>query len=249
MAYTVQSIYNRMPSIFSGRNVLNTDSYEATRKAVLELSENYKFQGLENTGPTVPLTVNLAGPYAYNTFLQVGDAGLTVNMFDSFFIYYSGVAPVINQANPGFPLKYKSIDTLEILMNLNSGVTTNWTRFNDQIYFAMAPNLPYYVYLRYQKQHPFPNAGTGAAGTDPILLPDSWQDIVEYATAERLASDYNLDARMTKFHNIIYGDPKFQATGGTEGSPGLIFSRTQQYQRDQQTTQRSLRLMMRPYMR
>jgi hypothetical protein len=247
MAYTVQSIYAAMPDYFAGRNIPAARCYENIRKSVLELSENYKFPGIQVTGPTVTLILNSAGPYNYNVFLNPGDAGLEINKFDSFFIYYNGI-PVANQQNAGFPLRFKTINDLEILLN-TPGLPTNWTRHEGQIYFAMAPNQIYYVYLRYQKEHPFPNAGTLNAGADPILLPNSWQDIVELATAEREASDFNLDAQSTKFHNKLYGDPKFQATGGTEGAPGLIFARTSQEQRDQTTTMKSMRLLMRPVMR
>lgn len=247
--YNVNSIYAAMPPYFSGRTILAADSYEATRKAVLELTENYPFPALQTTGPTVALTINSMGPYAYSYFQQPADAGLEINENDSFFIYYNGTAPVPSQSNPGFPLRYRRVTDLEILMNIGGGVPTNWTRYNGAIYIAMAPQMLYYVYLRYQKEHPFPNAGTGSAGTDPILMPNSWQDIVEYATAERLASNYNLNERQQKFHNILYGDPKFQATGGTQGAPGLIFARTSQYQRDQETYSKSARLMMRPYQR
>jgi hypothetical protein len=247
MAFTVGSIYAAMPNYFSGRTIPSAQCYENTRKAILEMSENYKLPGLQATGPTVPLTLNYAGPYPYSTFQNAQYAGLEINKFDSFFIYYNG--PVVpNQENAGFPLRFKTINDLEILLNI-PGLPTNWTRHEGQIYFAMAPNQIYYVYLRFQFEHPFPNAGTSNAGNDPILLPNSWQDIVELATAEREASDFNLDARAAKFRQRIYGDPKFEATGGTEGAPGLLFARTSQEQRDQTTTMKSLRLLMRPCMR
>lgn len=249
MSYTVQTIVNSLQNYFSGRTIPQPQACENVRKSVLELSENYRFPQLQVSGPVVALQLNINGPYANDDFLQPADQGmgLEINMLDSFFIYYQGY-PVPTQANAGYPLKYKSIDTLEILLNI-PGLPTNWTRYNDAIYFAMSPNQIYYVYLRYQKEHPFPNAGTVNAGTDPILLPNSWQDIVELATAEREASDFNLDERCTKFHQRLYGDPKFQATGGTEGAPGLIFARTSQQQRDQETTTKAMRLMMRPIMR
>jgi hypothetical protein len=249
MSYQVSDIVNAMPNYFSGRNIPFAQCAENCRKAVLELTESYRFPLIQTSGPIVPLTIYNPGPYNYDTFFQPVDQGmgLEINMLDSFFIYYQGL-PVAQQANSGFPLKYKSINDLEILMNI-PGLPTNWTRYNDAIYFAMQPIQIYYVYLRYQKEHPFPNAGTASAGNDPILMPNSWQDIVELATAEREASDFDLDDRCTKFHNRLYGDPKFQATGGTEGAPGLIFARTSQQQRDQETTTKAMRLMMRPISR
>lgn len=245
-SYTVNTIYTNMPNYFSGRIIPQASCWEHTAKVCLELSENYPFPGLQITGPTIALTQYKAGPYTYSNFQQAGDAGLELNKFDSFFCYYQG-APVVNQANTGFQLKYKSINDLEILMN-QLGPPTYWTRHDGNIYFAMQPDQAnfYYVYLRYQKEHPFPNRGTASAGTDPIYFPNSWQDIVEVCVAERLAKfDFNLNKRAADFYQMVYGDPKFQATGGTQGSPGLIFARTSQTQRDQTTTTRTMRLRMR----
>lgn len=248
MAYTVGSIVSAMPGIFSGRTINPAACAEDCRKAVLELTENYPFPGLEETGPIQPLTAFNPGPYDYDTFLQPADAGLEINELDSFFIYSNGLFPVVNQQNAGYPLRYKTIDTLEILLNI-PGLPTNWTRYNGALYFAMQPLQTYFVYLRYQKEHPFPSAGTANAIQDPILLPNSWQDVVELATAQRQARNFGLFERSTEFHNELYGDPKFQLTGGTQGSPGLIFARTSQKQRDQETSTKSMRLMMRKVMR
>lgn len=249
MSYTVGTIQAALPNYFSGRTQPPAQSAENIRKAVLELTENYPFPGLEVTGPAVNLTPFIPGPYNYDTFFVPGDQGqgLEINELDSFFIFYN--PPIIqNQANAGYPLKYKTINDLEILIKI-PGLPTNWTRYNGSIYFAMAPIQIYPVQLRYQKEHPFPNAGTSNAGNDPILLPNSWQDIVEIATCQRQASDFSLEDRRVKFYQMLFGDPKFQATGGTEGAPGLIFMRTSQKQRDQETTTKSMRLMMRPIMR
>lgn len=247
MSFTVGDVYNALPDYFSGRTITQARACENIRKVVLELTENYPTPLLQVTGPTVPLTLNLAGPYSPNYFLQPADANLEVNELDSFFIYYYGL-PVAGQQNAGFNLLYKDISNLEILMN-TPGLPTNWTRHEDQLYFAMFPNQLYYVYLRYQKEHPFPSAGTPQATGDPILMANSWQDIVEIATCVRTAKDFNLEDRRMAFYNMLFGDPKFQATGGTQGAPGLIFARTSQKQRDQETTTKQMKLMMRPSMR
>lgn len=247
MSFLVGDVYNAMPNYFSGRTITQAQCCENIRKAVLELTESYPTPLLQVTGPLVAFTPYNPGPYDPDFFLQPADAGLEVNELDSFFMYYDGL-PIQNQANAGYNLTYKDIKDLEILMN-QIGPPTNWTRHEDQLYFAMTPDQIYYVYLRYQKEHPFPSAGTVNAVNDPILMANSWQDIVELCTAEREASDFNLEDRRVKFHNRVYGDPKWQATGGTEGSPGLLFSRTSQKNRDQQTTVRAMRLMMRPTMR
>jgi len=246
-SYTVNTIYNNMPNYFSGKTIPQSACWEHTAKVCLELCENFKNPFLQGTGPVVQLTANLAGPYAYNLFQNPADAGLEINKFDSFFIYYQ-LPPSLNtveQGNPGYQLTFKTIDVLEILLN-QPGVPSYWTRHEGKIYFAMMPNSTYYVYLRYQKEHPFPNRGTITAGTDPILFDNSWQDIIEVCTAQRLAQfNFNMRQRAADFRNSIDSMLK----GGTEGAPGFIFGRTSQEERDQTTTTKQMRLKMRNIMR
>src|SRR6185312_9495649 len=49
-------------------------------------------------------------------------------------------------------------------------------------YVAFAPDQPYFSYVRYRKMQSFSEP---VASTDVILMPDTWQDIVGYAAAER----------------------------------------------------------------
>ena len=245
--YTVNTIYSNMSGYFSGKTIPQAACWEATAKVCLELSQNYKTPLLQATGPLFQLTQFNAGPYPYSDFETPADAGLEINKFDSFFIYYQ-LPPTLNpadQGNPGFELTFKTIDTLEILLN-QPGVPSYWSRHGDKIWFAMMPNQQYYVYLRYQKEHPFPNRGTGAAGSDPILFENAWQDIIEVATAQRLAQfTFNMRQRAEDFKKTIQG----MLTGTTETAPGFIFGRTSQEQRDQQTTTKQMRLKMRQIMR
>ena len=57
--------------------------------SALELSEDYKFPGLQTTGPVVNL-VPLQANYSPDFFLKPADAGLELNKVDSFFIYTNG---------------------------------------------------------------------------------------------------------------------------------------------------------------
>jgi hypothetical protein len=243
MSFTVAQVFTDVQEYLSGRTISTTQGYEWIRKSVLELSETYKFPTLQVTGPTVQLTIYSPGPYNYNLFMHPGDAGLEIECIDSFFIYYQQPVSLSgsNGENAGLLMKFKTIDSIELSTNI-TGQTIFWTRFQGQIYFAFAPIMPYYVYCRYRKENKF---SSPVSGTDPILLPNTWQDIVGYAAAERGAISLDLNDRQVKYHNILYGDPKWQATGGTEGAPGLIFMRTSQEQRDKQNSGISMRLMMR----
>ena len=230
-------------------------------KGVLELTENFKFQGLQTTGPTVQLTAMLPN-YDPSYFMSAHDVGSfyptpIVNKINSFFLYTSysgpyvtGTAPQYGQ-NTGYNLTFRTVDNIEVLINV-PGMPIYWSRFNDQIWIGSIPDQAYWVYARYQKQHPFPlgttpppSPGTTPwAGNDTIYMPDSWKDVLEYQCAMRGAQELNLSTKASELHTRLYGDEKFQRSGGLEGSPGLIFQRTSQENRDQTTSRKTFRLKM-----
>lgn len=239
MPFTVSQVFTDLTDYFSGRALNQASAYEWIRKSVLELTESYKFPDIETPGPTVQLTQFSSGPYPYNTFMSPSDAGLDITNIDSLWIYYQPPQSLnaSNGENPGIQLKFRTIDVIEQDLNI-VGLPVYWTRYNGQIYIAFAPDQPYFTYARYRKMQKF---STPVAGTDVILMPNTWQDIVGYASAERGAISLDLNERAEKFHNKLYGDPKFQRSGGTEGAPGLIFMRTSQEQRDKVRSSIALR--------
>jgi hypothetical protein len=245
MSMIVASLYPGIVALLNGRPITaypNTAA-EYIRKATLELTEDYKFPGLQTSGPVVQL-IPYQAVYAPSFFLTSGDSTLEVNKVDSFFIYnypYAGITSA--ESNSGYNLRFATIDTLEVLIN-TPGIPQKWTRHEDNIWIGNCPDQSYSGYMRYQKEHPFPNAGTGSAGNDPILLPNSWQDVLEHAAAQRIARDLNLQTKASDLSQALKGDSQFQSTGGISGSPGLIFGRTSQENRDQTTSVKAMRLRM-----
>ena len=224
---------------------------EAVRKSVLELTTDYKHPLLEDTGPIVNL-VAYQNNYAPSFFLNAPEAPLDVTKVNSFFIYnnpYETPSPVNMNTNAGYNLKFRSVDSIEVLLNI-PGLPEYWTRNNNQVYIASMPDNTYPVFMRFQTQHPLsqtvintaPLAATFSA--QQIMMADEWQEILEYATAIRIAPQVNLANKRTELHTSLYGDQKFQTSSGVEGAPGLIFQRTSQRNRDQATTVRRMRLRM-----
>lgn len=240
----VQTLYPAIGRLLMNRGVAIAFMAEAIRKGVLELTESYKFQGLEVSGPTVAFTPLVAN-YSPNYFLAPADDGIELNQVNSFFVYNNPFVPVTSssQTNAGYNIKYRTIDNIENLINI-PGLPLYWTRHEGEIWVGSMPDQAYNVYMRYQKEHPFPNAGTVNAGNDTLYLPNSWQDILEYVGAMRLAQEIGLSSKVTEFQTRLYGDVKFQKTGGIEGQPGLIFQRTSQRNRDQSTAMKRTRLRM-----
>jgi hypothetical protein len=243
MAFTAGDCFDGITGLLMNRTVSQALMLEEIRKAVLEFTEDYKHPLLEATGPTVSL-VAFQNVYNPNFFLQVADANLDVNKVNSFWIYNNGfITPSSSsETNSGYELKFMAIKDIEVLLNI-SGIPLYWSRNNNQIYITL-PDQSYPVYMRYQKQHPLANVVNGFVSGTSILMADTWQEIIEYAAAMRVAPKVNLASKKTELHTALYGDQKFQTSSGIEGAPGLIFQRTSQRNRDQITTTRRLRLRM-----
>ena len=245
MAFTTADCFTGITALLMNRQVSQALMLEELRKAVLEFTESYKHPLLEATGPTVQLSTNV-NVYDPDFFLNSGDAGLDVSMVNSFFIfetYYGPPSPDSSLTNSGYNLKFRSINDIEVLMNI-PGIPIYWSRNNNQIYLGSMPDGQYYIYMRYQREHPQANEPNGFNGDTQILMADTWQEILEYACAMRIAPKVNLADKRTELHTALYGDQKFQTSAGIEGAPGLIFQRTSQRNRDQLTTTRRLRIRM-----
>ncbi len=245
MAFTAGDCLSGIGILLMGRPVTQATVLENIRKTVLEYSEDYKHPLLEVTGPTVQLTP-FVNNYAPSFFTGEVDTALDVNKVNSFWIYnnpYQVPSTSNSITNSGYDLKFRSINSIETLLNI-PGLPLYWSRNNNLIYIASMPDNSYSLYMRFQTQHPLSDTVNGFVLATPIQMADTWQEIVEYGAAMRCAQGINLSSKVTEIHTRLYGDQKFQTSSGIEGAPGLIFQRTSQRNRDQSTTTRRLRLRM-----
>ena len=83
----VQDLYPAMKRLLMGRTLSNAFMVTYAQKGILELTENYKFQGLQTTGPTVQFTAYQAN-YNPQVFMKAADAAQNnvVNKINSFFM-------------------------------------------------------------------------------------------------------------------------------------------------------------------
>jgi hypothetical protein len=243
---TVSTFYSAIQDNLMGRPVPPAKMAEAVRKTILEFTETYKFTELEETGPTIAFIVGQPN-YAPNYFLNPGDAALKLNKVNSFFLftdpYAAPQSTLYTGSNAGYNITFRTADRMEVLIN-TSGMPLHWTRYDGSLWFGCNPDQTYNAYMRYQREHPFPNAGTNNAGSDPIFMPDTWQEAVEYASSQRLAQIYNLSSKASELNKRLKGDEAFQRSAGIEGSPGLLFQLTSDENRDQSTTVKRFRLRM-----
>src|ERR1700744_5297952 len=116
MPYTLQDIafgVNGTPNAPTGgvwallsqrQDLIANGIYQWIGEALLELSRDFRFQGLERTGPQFTI---VPGPvkYAITNFVNPADLPVVVNLIPSFFRYFSPLNSV--GANAGSCLAWK----------------------------------------------------------------------------------------------------------------------------------------------
>lgn len=239
--FTFADCYPNIMEYSAGRIFTEDNMNKWLKRSILELSKDYWFQGLQETGPFVNF-IGGQSEYSPSYFSQPADSTLDLNKIVSFFMYYqlglTSATLQTNTTNPGAVLRYREIASAENTMAITS-FPSYWSRWKGQIFISPNPLDAYLCFMRYQKQHPFADP---LDGSQVVLLDDDWQDILEYCAAYRGAISVRLYDVASNLHNIVYGDPEFQRSGGLKGQPGLIFGRVSQYQRDSSTTTRSIQL-------
>lgn len=229
MATTITQLTPDVTDALQGRTDITTTQYvKYIQRALREITISYPFEELRVTGPNVSLTANVA-TYATTLFTTSGEPLAMVESWPVFIDYPSNTVK--------HPLDYKTPKAIESMTSPTAtGVPTYWTRYGSNFFIAPVPDQPYLSFMRYQRQHPFP----ANDGTDPILVPDDWMDIVAYAAAQRIAVIKRWNEQAKALHDMLYGDPEYVASEGKRGRPGLIAARLMQVERDQRLNSRRI---------
>lgn len=213
------------------------------RDSLREITANNPFTELQVIGPLKTIGPNLGyqgSNFAYpvSFFLWQGH-DLTISEDPVIFLTSSqGSSAGLSQvSNPFYTLTnmvaysmdylpYKSASTI---ISVGGGVPFKYTRYGSNYYFGVQPGSNYQVYLPYQRRHPFSSELTESL----IYVPEDWFDIIAIAAAERGATVLRWNEQAQYLHQLLYGDPMYQQSGGEQGRPGLIAARVLQPERDQ----------------
>jgi len=212
--------------------------------AILELSRNFRFPGLERTGPMITFNKGQIS-YTNDSLIQASDAGRVTNLIPSFVRFFNPYSST-SGTNSSSCLDWKTVDALELMFN-TPGVPSYFTRYGDEYKIAPVPDQNYTAYLRYQIEHPFTGSVTGnpqATATDKFLLPSDWKLIAEFAIAEQGAIVLRMNDYAQQYHQTIFGDPEFERSSGGRGNPGMIFRRISQMEGDSISMPRALRVVV-----
>jgi hypothetical protein len=201
------------------------------KRAIHEICEAMPFEELKITGPTVQLTIGQA-TYPVSTFLNPGDDYVQI---PSFCIYVDFPNNTVLTT-----MNYKTVMAIDPMAGkATQGLPSRWTRFGTNLILAPTANQTYGVFMRYQVRHRFPQDEADLSGT-MVYVPDTWEEIIAYAAAERIAIVKRWNDQATVLHNLLWGDPASRNKEGTLNSPGLIAARRLQIDRDQQHNSRQL---------
>lgn len=206
------------------------------RDSLREITANYPFPELQKPGPLVVIGPGLGWQgsnymYQVSKFLAPGE---DVTIMEDPVIFLTpgqaavaGIAATTNNV-VAYPMDYVTPKAIQSLLFIPGGIPFKYTRYGDMFWFGTQPGSNFNVYLPYQLRHPF----TEKLIQSPVRIPADWYDIMCYAAAERGAIALRWNDQATFIHNILYGDPQFQQSGGEEGRPGLIAARILQPERD-----------------
>lgn len=210
------------------------------RKAIIELTESTPFEELRRTGPQINLST---GQYSY-------PVSLFLNPNDDYSFPESAVLFVdvgTNQVTQ--PVDYMTPKGIEPLVAPVTTGTPSWfTRYGTNFFFGPTPNNAYTTFLRYQVKHPFPDAPSGLPA-QTLFMPDSWEEIVVYGAALRIALIKRWNDQVKVLHDVLYGDPEFLSSEGKRGRPGILAARLLQVERDQKFNARRLGILVPRYTR
>lgn len=231
------------------------------KQAILDLTENYEFEELKVIGP---LSNFIQGQERYplrgydpngvqgNPFIQDSDASLT--FIRSWFIYFDTTGVIVPGQSTGVIMKgrrQRVVEPMSKILGIPSRYCIVGKKSSGIILVGNMPNYPYACQMTYQRQHPFPgtakivSAGVVQSGLtqQQIFMPDDWQDIVEYATAEKICYEIGMGSVGQQYHQLLFGyvNPK------GDDVPGIIMQRMSQAQRMTSENERSVKIVMRAY--
>lgn len=223
---TIADLVDGVTSKLGLRTDLSDDIPRWTQEVANEFSVGYSFTELEVKGPVLSF---ITDQYEY-------DKDFFTNPPDELIRI---VTWIVLDENNGAPkeIKYRNPQVVEPIAVTAKSRPSIFSRVGSSIIVGATPDKDYTTWMRYQRKHPF---SSPPVLSDTLYFPDEWKDIIEYAIAQRAAMDKRMMDYANNYHSILFGDPSFRTSGGTKGTPGLIFKRTSQRDKDSENNERRL---------
>lgn len=201
------------------------------RKAIENVTQQYRFEELRTLGPTVSIGPGLGFQgsnylYPVSMFLNPGD---DYQFNESMVIF---ISPTVS-----YPMDYMQPKAIAPLLNVPGGVSFKYTRYGANFWFGVQSGIPYQVYFPYQRVHPFIEDNVPGS---PVFLPKEWLEIVSVDAARRGAVKNRWNDQATYLYQMLHGDAAYQNSAGEKGTPGLLAPVLEQQTRDEMTSVRQI---------
>lgn len=237
----IEDLYPGIIRKLRGRTDEDDNLASYTKAALLDLTQNYEFEELRVTGP-VSSFIAYKSEYPKGgsacPFINPGDVKLT---FIVTWYCYFNVLPIILGQSLGLGMKGRSPRVVEPMSKI-SGQPSIYGLVGNNILVGFMPNIAYATQMRYQRQHPF-NLDVNL-GKSTVFIPEDWQDIIEYAAAEKACDTLGMNEIGMLYHQKLYGSP---GSRGRPPQPGLIAERMSMQSRLTTYNEKQLRPVVRPY--
>lgn len=214
------------------------------RDAVLELTESYDFPELQTTGPLVQF-VPKQSRYNQTFFTNNNERATRLALW---FVFNQGTPTGIDDTVlNGRVIKFRTKPVVTQQAKTPT-LPSSWTRINSNVVLVgPCPDQGYFTYWEYQKEHPFPedtienNNATSSLLTADIFITKSWKLIIEFWAARVGALENRMMDVAQAYYDVLFGDQAFRKSGDpSKGTPGLIFRRESQFERDSGQNERAL---------
>src|SRR2546422_8163903 len=143
---TTRIINDLVPEVVNalqGRTDVSTLVPLYMKRTLQEITDNYPFEELRVTGPTVSLIASQS-TYPASTFLNPND---DYTIHSSFALFVDFPANTVVQQ-----VTYKTPAAIEqMIAPATKGIPSKWTRYGTSIFLGPTPDKGYQVFFRYQK--------------------------------------------------------------------------------------------------
>lgn len=208
----IKDLVEGIQSKLAGRTDVPAKAPRWIQSAIRELSENYPFIELETSGAEAQLVAGERQVPVEN-FVTPGQFPTDIKFFELFIDYPANTRSVaIHLREPGVVIPLSRIP----------GLPKFCCRYGANILFGFCPDKAYKVIMYYQKRHEF----APALEETEILMPPDWLEILEYAAAEKGATELRLPDYVTMYHQLLHGDPQNAA------EIGLLKAKVSQHAKD-----------------
>jgi hypothetical protein len=262
----INDLVQPVVSKLRGRTDVITSIPYYIAQTLIDLSENYEFEELKQTGPLTNFVEDIcAYPISGydpngingNPFIQSIEDKIT--FIRSWFTYFDTNGQVTLGQSTGSVMKDRDIRVVEPMSKI-SGLPTVYCirgsyKNNGVILVGFLPDNPYPTQMTYQKQHPFsitfrqvmqsindPKLSS-FLGTSVVMMPDDWTEVIILAAAEKACYDIGLNEIGTQYHQQLYG---YKDKKGNE-MPGIITVRMTQQDRQASFNERQMRPVVRRF--